>query len=172
MARVHAPGPPSPLRWRDILTACTADSHHSGNRNNRRSAERNPKIRPVEGRQPDWVGNVGADSSRSRGRPARGAYQITEVGHQALKDHPKSITLTDLREFPSWVAHAEARAARRTEAGMQVAQETGEPGDDSTPKTEYLAPSMNSNAPQQTNSSNASKTAHPTSSRMPWSNSC
>ncbi|TLP98523.1 restriction endonuclease [Nesterenkonia salmonea] len=67
-------------------------------------------------------------------RPARGAYQITEVGHQALKDHPKSITLTDLREFPSWVAHAEARAARRTEAGMQVAQETGEPGDDSTPE--------------------------------------
>lgn len=68
-------------------------------------------------------------------RPTRGAYQITKVGIQALKNHPQSITQADLRKFPSWVAHAEARASRRAKAGIQtVAKPAEEPSGDSTPE--------------------------------------
>lgn len=50
-------------------------------------------------------------------RPARGTYVITETGRQALNDHPDGITTADLRRFPSWVAHEQARRARRADSG-------------------------------------------------------
>lgn len=48
-------------------------------------------------------------------RPARAAYRITELGHQTLKNYPSGLRPADLKDFPEWVAHEEAKAARQSE---------------------------------------------------------
>ncbi|WP_139827561.1 restriction endonuclease [Nesterenkonia sp. PF2B19] len=73
-------------------------------------------------------------------RPARATYRITETGRQALRDHPDGITQADLRKFPSWVEHDEAKAARRARSGASTApDETEATTGDSTPEDQITS---------------------------------
>lgn len=64
-------------------------------------------------------------------RPARATYRITDIGRQALQDFPDRIAQADLKKFPQWVAHKEARDARRAESNGETESVAAEDSTDS-----------------------------------------